>query len=173
MGETWGFLSPRSRGGFLSPPPYADVDLFHPASKFDLAGVGSLRIVADKGVISERGAAPAAQPSGDFLSEHLGPIRERSSQLGGELSPRPPCDLPTHPPCGDVDLSRPASVSDKWMGNKGALRVDPPARGPDVPENGRCFVTGSTSCVLQTGAGDFRALALKKSRMHTGGATFF
>ena len=119
-----------------------------------MAGVEALHSIADNGVIADCGAAPEAPPPGDFVRKHEGPPRERIAHLGAELSPRPPCALLLDPPCDDVDLSQPASVADAWMCNNGALRVDPPAKGSDIPENDRCLVTGAPPCIFQTGAGD-------------------
>ena len=43
------------------------------------------------------------------------------------------------------------------MCNKGALRVDPPAKGAAVPENARGLAIGAFPRIFQTGQGDFHA----------------
>ena len=103
----------------------------------DLARVESLHIIADNGVLSEFAAAPEKPPPVDCVGENEDPIKNRIAYLGAEPSPIPPRAILLEPPRDDVDLSQPASAVDAWMCNKGAPRVDPPAKGPAAPENTR------------------------------------
>ena len=110
------------------------------------------------------GAAPAAPPARDcdaIAMARLEGIEEmiasRDMQQEGGMSPRAVGIALPPPACRNGDSSQPASVDSSPMRDKGALRVDPPARGSAVPENTRGLVTGAFPCIFQTGEGDFHS----------------